>query len=62
MMDWLEVYKGSGEHLQRVMREYKELGYETRIESIGKEEMSDECISCGAQFRLLVKKVEENGR
>lgn len=59
MSEWEEVYKGSGEHLQRVREQYVELGYETDLKEISPKELG-KCSVCfkpdEKPYKLLVRK------
>lgn len=57
---WKLVYVGSGTHLERVLRMYKELSFETRLEPVPLEE-AEECLTCyeagGVAYRVYIKEV-----
>ncbi len=55
---WKQVYTGSGAHLDRVVEMYKELGYETKLESLSLKE-AEGCLECfeadEVVYRLYIK-------
>jgi hypothetical protein len=61
--EWKEVYKGSGEHLQRVKDQYEELGYETDLKEMPPGEAC-ECNICfkpdEKPYRLFVRRSKDS--
>lgn len=58
--EWKEVYKGGGEHLERVIKEYEELRFEIKVEPLPINECEG-CVECYKEedeqiFRLYVRK------